>query len=184
MPTTYAITVTQTLNGTISPSTTAVVSGANQTFTITPDSGYVVYDVKVDGTSVGAVSTYTFTAVTATHTITATYVMPINAYIETGDMDSGIRGFEKLMEEVYPDLLAQSETNSLYIQCGVRDNLSKPIVWGPSIPFRIGTDFYADMRNYASQGAYLRLRFYSNIIDSPWSLGGFTAYMRRGRKLR
>ena len=47
--------------------------GADQTFTITPESGYKVADVLVDGRSVGAVATYTFTKVTAKHTIAATF---------------------------------------------------------------------------------------------------------------
>ncbi len=50
-----------------------VNSGGSQTFTITADSGYAISDVSVDGSSVGAVSTYTFNNVTAAHTITATF---------------------------------------------------------------------------------------------------------------
>jgi uncharacterized repeat protein (TIGR02543 family) len=70
---TYTITVTQGSNGTISPGTTTVGYGATPKFTITPKSGYRVVAVTVDGRSVGAVSCYTFGAVTADHTITATF---------------------------------------------------------------------------------------------------------------
>jgi hypothetical protein len=69
------ITVTQTANGTISPGTTNVVSGANQTFTITPDSGYAVATLTVDAISVTPATSYTFTNVTTAHTITATYAL-------------------------------------------------------------------------------------------------------------
>ncbi|MEF3245082.1 MAG: hypothetical protein K6343_03775, partial [Caldisericaceae bacterium] len=56
--------------GSISPSgTVAVVSGNSQTFTITPNAGYKIKDVKVDNVSVGAVTTYTFENVTANHKI-------------------------------------------------------------------------------------------------------------------
>ncbi len=74
-PATYTITATAGTGGTISPSGAVTVnSGANQTFTITPNAGYAVQDVVVDSTtSLGAVSTYTFTNVTAPHTITATF---------------------------------------------------------------------------------------------------------------
>lgn len=74
-PATYTITASAGANGNISPSGTVTVnSGANQTFTITPNAGYAVQDVVVDSTtSLGAVSTYTFTNVTAPHTITATF---------------------------------------------------------------------------------------------------------------
>lgn len=61
-------------NGSISPSgSVAVVKDTDQTFTITPNSGYHIADVKVDGVSVGAVDTYTFHDVTANHTISATF---------------------------------------------------------------------------------------------------------------
>ncbi|MBW2310537.1 MAG: VCBS repeat-containing protein [Deltaproteobacteria bacterium] len=70
---TYTITASAGDNGSISPSgDVTVAQGENQTFTITPDEGYGVEDVKVDGSSVGAVTTYTFTNVTADHTIEAT----------------------------------------------------------------------------------------------------------------
>lgn len=72
--TTYTITASAGANGSISPSGDVVVdAGVDQTFTITPDSGYVISDVKVDGVSKGAVNSYTFTNVTANHTISVTF---------------------------------------------------------------------------------------------------------------
>lgn len=57
-------------NGSISPSgNVAVRVGSDRTFTITPDKGCAVADVKVDGRSVGAVRTYTFENVRSAHTI-------------------------------------------------------------------------------------------------------------------
>ncbi len=47
--------------------------GSNQTFTITPNTRYHVVNVLVDGSSVGAVTTYTFSNITANHTISATF---------------------------------------------------------------------------------------------------------------
>src|SRR5439155_23716363 len=68
------ITASAGANGSISPSgAVAVNCGTNQTFTLTPDACYQVADVLVDGGSVGAVTSYTFTSVTANHTITATF---------------------------------------------------------------------------------------------------------------
>ena len=73
-PTTFTVTASAGANGSITPSGSVVVnSGANQTFTITPNSGYQIADVLVDAASVGAVSSYTFTNVTANHTISATF---------------------------------------------------------------------------------------------------------------
>lgn len=72
---TYTITATAGTGGTINPSGTVVVTeAANQTFNITALSGYKINDVIVDGTSVGAVATYTFASVIAGHTITASFV--------------------------------------------------------------------------------------------------------------
>jgi len=73
-PISYTITATAGSNGSISPSGAVAVSvGANQAFTITPNSGYNVADVLVDGVSQGAITSYTFTNVTANHTISATF---------------------------------------------------------------------------------------------------------------
>ena len=69
----YTITVKQSDGGKIAPETTKVKKGENQTFTITADKDYVIADVLVDGKSVGAVGTYTFKNVTATHTIQAVF---------------------------------------------------------------------------------------------------------------
>jgi len=60
--------------GSISPSgSVSVAYGGSQTFTITPDSGFRVKDVRVDGVSVGAVKSYTFSNVQAAHTIEALF---------------------------------------------------------------------------------------------------------------
>ncbi|MCX6345150.1 MAG: hypothetical protein NT018_08745, partial [Armatimonadetes bacterium] len=47
--------------------------GGSQIFTITPNAGYLIADVKVDNVSQGAISTYTFSNVTANHTISAAF---------------------------------------------------------------------------------------------------------------
>jgi hypothetical protein len=72
VPITFAITVTQPVHGTITPYTFGgFLSGAGQTYSITPNAGYHVADVLVDGASVGAVTSYTFGSITANHTIAA-----------------------------------------------------------------------------------------------------------------
>ena len=72
---TYTITASAGANGSISPSGNVDVNeGASQTFTITPDAGYLIADVLVDGSSVGAVSAYTFSNVMADASISATFV--------------------------------------------------------------------------------------------------------------
>ncbi|MGA2263850.1 MAG: choice-of-anchor tandem repeat NxxGxxAF-containing protein, partial [Acidobacteriota bacterium] len=77
---TYTITASAGANGSISPSGAVMVSyGGSQTFTITPAASYQVADVLVDSVSVGAVTTYTFSNVTAAHTIAATSFSPLVA---------------------------------------------------------------------------------------------------------
>ena len=62
-------------NGSISPSErVSVRHGRDQSFTITPDKGYDVAKVLVDGKSVGAVESYTFKNVTKNHTIEAVFM--------------------------------------------------------------------------------------------------------------
>mgnify|MGYP000378160708 FL=1 len=69
------ITATADEHGKIAPAagTITVPKGESKTFTITPDSGYHIKDVLVDGKSIGAVSTYTFENVVDNHTIHATF---------------------------------------------------------------------------------------------------------------
>ena len=68
------ITATAGDNGAISPSgEVEVPKGESKTFTITPNDGYHIQDVKVDEKSVGAVKEYTFKDVTEPHTIHATF---------------------------------------------------------------------------------------------------------------
>ncbi len=69
---TYSITAVSQTNGTISPSgVTTVNEGANQAYSITADAGYQIDSVVVDGDNKGAVSSYTFNAVSADHSINA-----------------------------------------------------------------------------------------------------------------
>ena len=76
------ITATAGTGGTISPyGTVGVIYGDSQQFTITPNTGYHIVDVAVDGSSVGAVPAYTFPSVTSDHSISAAFA--INQYTIT-----------------------------------------------------------------------------------------------------
>jgi hypothetical protein len=74
IPRIYTITVSAGSNGAISPAgAISVTSGQSKTFSITPNSGYEIDTVMVNGTNIGAVTTYTFSNVTNSQTINATF---------------------------------------------------------------------------------------------------------------
>ena len=81
----YTIKATAGTGGSISPSgNVSVREGGDQTFTITPDKGYAVANVKIDGKRIGAVKSYTFENVRRTHTIEVIFVKG-TASASTGD---------------------------------------------------------------------------------------------------
>ena len=68
----HTITATAHAGGSISPSGSVTVDdGRDKTFTIMPGYNHYIVDVKVDGVSKGAISSYTFYSVTGDHTIEA-----------------------------------------------------------------------------------------------------------------
>ena len=80
----YTIKATAGAGGSISPSgSVSVREGRDQTFTITPDKGYAVANVKIDGRSIGAVKSYTFENVRRNHTIEVIF-MKANGNPQTG----------------------------------------------------------------------------------------------------
>ena len=82
-----SITVYPAANGAISPSDNlSYPIGSSPTFTFTPNSGFAVKDVLVDGLSVGPVTSYTFPPLSASHTLQATFD---TAYVVTAWSDPG-----------------------------------------------------------------------------------------------
>ena len=70
----YTIKATAGTGGSITPSgNVSVREGGDKTFTITPDKGYTVSNVKIDGRSIGAVKSYTFENVKRAHTIEVSF---------------------------------------------------------------------------------------------------------------
>ncbi|MBI5103224.1 MAG: Ig-like domain-containing protein, partial [Nitrospirae bacterium] len=84
----YTITATASTGGSISPSgAVSVSSGANMIFTIAPNASHHITDVFVDGLTQGEISSYTFTNVTADHTISASFAL--NTYTITAAAGAG-----------------------------------------------------------------------------------------------
>ncbi|MBP3284400.1 MAG: InlB B-repeat-containing protein [Clostridia bacterium] len=83
----HTVTATAGANGSISPSGSLEINhGTNRTYTMIPNTGYIVADVLVDGASVGAVTSYTFENITEDHTISVTFT--VGTYTVTFDNQS------------------------------------------------------------------------------------------------
>ncbi|HXS82443.1 MAG TPA: hypothetical protein VN896_06935, partial [Methylomirabilota bacterium] len=86
----FTITASAGSGGSISPSgSVSVPSGSNQSFTITPNAGFTIANVTVDGVGQGAISTFTFNNVTATHTISATFQAVTTTFTINASAGSG-----------------------------------------------------------------------------------------------
>jgi hypothetical protein len=82
----YSITASAGPNGSIEPSGEVTVEqGLDQSFVITPDVNYQIADVVVDGSSVGVLSSYTFSDVNNDHTISATFSENTSEVVEFED---------------------------------------------------------------------------------------------------
>lgn len=120
---TYTITATAGSGGTVNPATSTVNYGGSQTFTITPNTGYIITDVAVDGISQGAIASYTFTNVTANHTIAATFV----ANSITLTIDSPLNGASINRPDA---MVTGTVTNAAEYETGVTVNGVAAIVYG------------------------------------------------------
>jgi hypothetical protein len=88
---TFTISASAGLGGLIDPSGEVIVEyGADRAFDIVPGTGYHIADVLVDGSSIGSVATYTFTNVTADHTIHATFAIDVFTIAATAGPNGGI----------------------------------------------------------------------------------------------
>jgi hypothetical protein len=81
----YTITASAGAGGTVTPSgTTTLTAGSSQSYTITPNSGFVILQVLVDGVAQGAVASYTFNNLGASHTISATFQQVFSIVASSG----------------------------------------------------------------------------------------------------
>jgi len=87
---TYTITANAGANGSISPAgITAVPGGTDITYSITPNAGYKVATLTVDGSTQNPKTTYIFGNVSSNHTIDATFVQDVTYYIAAEVRGSG-----------------------------------------------------------------------------------------------
>jgi DNA uptake protein ComE-like DNA-binding protein len=107
-PQAYAITATSGLHGSITPDgTTMVPHSTEQTFTILPDAGYQIQELLVDGRRVEPTTTYTFSNVTAAHTLAVQFT-PIDQgeqshYDSQGRLNINLATLTELVQLPYID---------------------------------------------------------------------------------
>jgi hypothetical protein len=125
---TYNITATAGANGAITPlGDTPVTSGGSQVYTITPDAGYSVATLVVDGISLAPAETYTFSNVVATHTIDVTFTnvpfptVGFSSALNQESEDVGIANIPVSVSSAYPtDVTVQySVTDGTTLGSGV-----------------------------------------------------------------
>ncbi len=108
----YTITTLTSAGGSISPSGAITVNfGDNKSFIITPNAGYKIKDVKVDGASKGPISSYTFSNITSNHTIEATFDKEITQTIiilQIGNKNFTVNGVTKTLDS--PPVIKNSRT--------------------------------------------------------------------------
>ena len=131
----YTITATAGANGTITPDgATSVDCGADQIFTITANVGYQIADVLVDGASVGAISSYTFTEVSAEHTISATFEL----VSEPGDFCVS-EDFENMPTNNSSGYIIRTWTGNGGIEWTVNDSRGDQTITGKAVGLRNST---------------------------------------------
>ena len=112
----FTITAEAGGNGTISPSgVKSVKSNEKVTYNITPNYGYVVKDVLVNGKSVGAVETYTFNGITADSTIKAEFTKVNVTYANNSISISSNAELKNLKL-----IVAEYDDNNVLTNCNVK----------------------------------------------------------------
>lgn len=171
------ITATADEHGTIDPAGTITVpKGGNKTFTITPDSGYCIKDVLVDGKSVGAVTEYKFENVTEAHKIHATFARNYTPYYP-------IQPEQPKVDIPDDDALGLNTTDHFAYIVGYGNGQVRPQnaitrAEVATIFFRLLTD---DVReeNFTSSNKYTDVAagaWYNNAVSTLGAMGIITGY--------
>ena len=117
----YTIKATAGAGGSISPyGDVSVREGRDQTFTITPNKGYAVSNVKIDGKSIGAVKSYTFENVSRTHSIEV-FFMKANGNPQTGVFVDAATGsyYEDAVDRAAKNNITQETNNTRFSPDGI-----------------------------------------------------------------
>ena len=169
-PPTYVITASAGANGTISPSGDLdVTQGDDITFTMTPDSGYQVNDVLVDGISVGAVTSYPFNNVAGPHTISVEFsLLPPSCIPEPVELE-GV-GYYNSIQAAYD---AIGSTGTIKMKDNTETIYSESLVFDmdQTVTLKGGHDCYfneqpTEQTIISSTGTSLTIKSGTTFIDN------------------
>lgn len=163
-PTTYTIDASAGSGGSISPAgVVSVEEGSAQSFTITPDAGYQVQDVVVDGASQGAISSYTFENVQADHTIQVSFeeVLPLTAYTidVIGSSGGSISLASSVEKSIAPIMQSDAQSFSITSDGGYTVTVTKGHDQRFNITPRAGYQVKDVLVDGGSQGAVVSYTF-------------------------
>ena len=154
------ITATADEHGKIDPAGTITVpKGESKTFTITPDPGYHIKDVLVDGKSVGAVSTYTFKEVVADHTIHA-------AFAENHTPGHPTQPEQPKVEIPDDDALGLNTTDHFAYIIGYPDGTVQP--GGQITRAEVATIFFRLLTDDVRDANLKRINSYTDVASNAW----------------
>ena len=147
-------------HGTIDPAGTITVpKGESKTFTITPDPGYHIKDVLVDGKSVGAVSTYTFEKVGDNHTIHA-------AFAENYTPGYPTQPEQPKVEIPDDDALGLNTTDHFAYIIGYPDGTVQP--GGQITRAEVATIFFRLLTDDVRDANLKRINSYTDVASNAW----------------
>ena len=168
----HTITATAGENGSISPSGVITVNdGYSQTFTITPGEGYRIQGVEVDGVSVGVATSYTFSDVTANHSINAIFNQrQIVTLPFSDDFDNDTVGAEpddpwdSLAggSGIVTDTEFSSGSKSIYIEGGPDNGRNAFVDLGDAYTDRVGYQAWVEV----SEGSSAFIGFFEPVLDN------------------
>ena len=133
----HTITASASEGGTISESGEIKVDdGVTKTFTFTPNEGYKISDVLVDGVSVGAVSSYTFSNITSNHTLSVTFkiisatltvvnntgIQNIVSYPTEKQLDYNDKGLTNIIDNLLQNGFNKEQINEIIINSALGES--------------------------------------------------------------
>ncbi|MFO1303253.1 MAG: hypothetical protein U1F54_05945 [Burkholderiales bacterium] len=168
-PSCYTITASAGTGGTITPSgAVSVATGTDQAFTITANPTYRISGVLVDNASVGAVGSYTFPAVSANHTIVASFLQ--NTLSITTPSTPVVAGSAFAVSVGYDGpnpatvSLETSCTTSTVATQSVNNPTASPVAFSVTVPKAGSCTLTAKATNYADKTISTPLTVYTGTL--------------------